>query len=1383
MPYFAKLPNSNESMKPIQYTSPCLQLLNALLWTTAFSLVCLSSVFAQYQTLRFERLTIEDGLPNPSVLDIIQDQQGFMWFGTLSGVVRYDGYEMKVYRPAAFEQDSLPRRNVPKLYMDKSGNIWLGFAFSALWPKLFRYDPALDRFVPYLFDPKKKENPISRGISSIREDRLGRLLVGTWGDGLYAIDLQKEKTGIAPKDLPFRHLLHDLSKGISLPENNAIARDWAEDGEGNLWLPTDDGLCKFTPGEDRFQTFRFSKDTIPLANEFGALFLEKTNTLWIGSVLHGLLTFDIENDQWGKTFQHDPANPFSIADSPVHKIIKAQDGRFWLGMDDALDIYDPGTGRFTHIKDEKHKTWKGVFPHGNALIEDQTGNIWIATWQSGIYKFNPDKDRFHFLKPDGKKLPGVDQFQAECEDDQGFIWLSTEGNGLIRWNRINNSFRQYLNQPGHPNSLSSNNIGNVSQDARGNIWIGTDTALDRMDANGNFRHYHPFPEGYFTKVFITRNQSVWVSGFQSEPGLCVLTDVEKGTFRCYSNQMENLGGVSGLVTFEEDYENRLWLGVNQWGFYRHDPETGSFEHLAKEFGVHDILFDQYGNTWLTTHSAGLKLWDQANQQVVHLTKAQHDQIGITRKILEDGKGFLWLKTPEGIVQFDPRSRKVVRHFNVSNWMPPNQEWYGGGTLKTSKGEFFINSPGGILYFYPDSVRYDSTPPKVVLTEFRISNEIVQPGEGSPLAYHITFTDSINLAHTQNDISLQFAALHFKTPEENRIRFMLENHDQEWRQAGSDRTASYTNLSPGTYHFKVIAANSDGIETGEIKLLTIVIRKPWYMMPWAMAIFIAASLLALFYLRRYELRRQLAKSENKRLHELDEVKTRLYTNITHEFRTPLTLILGVAGQLKAQASEGMKPGLDTIRRHGNKLLDLVNQMLDLAKLESGEMKLHLVQGDVAGFLKYLSESFHSLAKQKNIHLSFESQPDEIMMDYDPERLRQVLVNLLSNAIKFTPEGGKVVMSLTGSEKLLTLGVRDSGAGIRPEDIPYIFDRFYQADASHTRKGEGTGIGLALTREMVNLMGGTISVESEWAKGSVFTVTLPVNRTARIAEAKAAPVSDLAITEVPFENTPDNPETDHHKPLLLLVEDNADVLRYIASCLKGTCQLAFATDGQQGIDKAMELIPDLIISDVMMPVKDGFELCNTLKHDEKTSHIPIILLTAKADVESRIAGLGRGADAYLSKPFHERELLIRVKSLLELRARLQQFYSGFAGLAPAQPSDENLPTDDAERIFLVKAREVVIAHLTVPDFKVTEFARELNMSKTQLYRKMTAVTGQSAHQFILHIQLDHAKKLLLQHHLTISEIAFECGFGDPSYFSRIFKKETGMSPSDYREKGGA
>ncbi len=563
--------------------------------------------------------------------------------------------------------------------------------------------------------------------------------------------------------------------------------------------------------------------------------------------------------------------------------------------------------------------------------------------------------------------------------------------------------------------------------------------------------------------------------------------------------------------------------------------------------------------------------------------------------------------------------------------------------------------------------------------------------------------------------------------------------------------------------------------------------------------------------------QSEKAEALRLKELDEVKTKLYTNITHEFRTPLTVILGMAQQVIEHPKVHLREGLNMIIRNGQNLLTLVNQMLDLSKLESGKLSLYYQQADIVSFLEYIVESFHSLAQNKGVQLHFIPEVEQIIMDFDEVRLQQIVSNILSNAIKFTPEGGHVYVSSDINNDRFILKIKDTGIGITEADLPLIFDRFYQSDGTHTRQGEGTGIGLALTRELVKIMQGTISVESKKGKGSEFEVTFPLLQISNVEEMNQKvpmlttnPIFETAVKKdegfLPALTTQVNKDkiSSIDRPHILIADDNDDVQAYLTACLTNDYVIEIAQNGQECEDLALNNIPDLIVLDVMMPFKDGFEVCKTLKSDERTSHIPIIMLTAKADMDSRLGGLEQGADDYLTKPFNKKELLLRIRNLLELRRQLQQYYiSTFKAslLQDNAPSAENtLPTSGSflkgvekgyrnpsiplvnslENAFVIKVRKAIEAHLDSPDFDVEKLCRHLAMSHSQVHRKLSALTRLSATHFIRYVRLVKAKEMIISSGYSIAAIAMDCGFNDPAYFSRVFKQEFGVTPQGWREK---
>ncbi len=1343
-------------------------------------LLLAQQVSAQFKSLRFDRITIEDGLPNPSAMDILQDSLGFIWISTLSGIVRYDGIAMKTYLPEATTIDSLPSRNIPNLYLDKAGNIWAGFQYSHIWPKLYRYEPATDRFEPYLFKGDTATAPVKRGISFLKEDKLGRLLVGTWGDGLYAVEIYKEAEGVARSDLPFQHFVHNPNDPNSLC-NDAIGKGWATDQNGNIWMPTDECLTKFIPSENRFESFTFTSDTVAFANEFTVTMFEPPSRLWVGTILHGLLVFDTETESFIDQYKHDPEDPWSISPDAVWKIIKTHDGKYWLGVNGRIDLMDPVTRKFTHIKDEFHPDWEPHFHWNNSMIEDKGGNIWIATWQKGVYKYNPDKGQFGYVRPSDLGLEKDEQIVAQYVEPGGSVWFGTLRSGLIRWDKTRGTVEKPFACPSVNADVPCKNPRIVGQDSLGNYWVTSGSSLYKLNSKFEIiASLRPFGTGDI-RATIVKDNELWVSSWEY-PFLCKLQDEKRGSFDCLINMIGNEDFYSSIVKMSEGPEGRIWLGINQEGFHIFDEKSKTIKHYFPEFGVREFLFDEMGQVWLATHSAGLKLFNEADSAIVSLSPAVSKQLGIVSGLQSDRNGLLWMKTPSGIAKFDPQTKEVVSTFQRSLWQKEGEQWYGGGSVKAPEGELFFNSPDGVLYFHPDSINIDQQAPMVVIDGLEILHNKVLPGSDTPLEKEIALTKQLNLRYWQNDLTFHFAALHFKMPSENLISFRLDPFDERWSEPSRVNHAEYNNLPPGNYKLRVKAANSDGVWSEE-KVLNLIIKRAWWTTWWAFLLYAVALFVLLYFIRKYELRQRAAKEEARRLAELDEVKSEFYTNITHEFRTPLTIILGLTEQLKSNATEGMKSTLEIVKRNGWQLLTLVNQILDISKIEAGVLDLNYVQADVIGYLKYLLESFSSLAKQKGIELSFSSDTERLVMDFDAERLQQIIGNLLSNAIKFTSSGGVVQLAAQKEGNFLKITVEDSGIGISSEHHKKIFSRYYQVDqgSTKTKTPTGSGIGLAMTRELVKAMRGKIWVESQVGLGSKFFVLLPITNTAKSDNSirpttgydlpgKAAGTVPVMVKEASVEKL----------PKILLIEDNVDVLNYVTSCLQGRYSIEKALDGKVGVEKALQIIPDLIVSDVMMPELNGYEVCKRLKNDVRTSHIPIILLTAKADSDSRLAGIGEGADAYLVKPFDPKELRLRVRKLLELRKKLQYHYLHVAGV------DTDTPNEKGEALirenkFVENARDLVHTHLADPLFDVSFMCKELGMSRTQLHRKLTSLTGLSANQFIRAVRIKNAQDLLEKTSYSISEIAYQTGFSSPGYFTKVFKAETGKTPKQYRQYG--
>jgi signal transduction histidine kinase/DNA-binding response OmpR family regulator len=731
--------------------------------------------------------------------------------------------------------------------------------------------------------------------------------------------------------------------------------------------------------------------------------------------------------------------------------------------------------------------------------------------------------------------------------------------------------------------------------------------------------------------------------------------------------------------------------------------------------------------------------------------------------------------------------------------------------KNAGGEMFFGSfENGFTMFHPDSIKDNPYIPPVVITAFKRYNTDDAEGIGI-VEKGISAQKAITVSYKDNILSFEFAALSYRNTFKNKYAYKLDGYNDQWIQLGTERRVSFTNLDPGEYTLCVKGSNNDGVWNEEGTSLKIIVTPPWWKTNWAYASYVLLVVGLLYGSRRYDLNRiqlknqlRLEHVEAEKMKELDHLKSRFFANISHEFRTPLTLILGPVEQMRRSEFKGnLQEAYDMILRNGRRLLRLINQLLDLARIEAGRMALQARPENIVSFLKGLTLSFASAAERKRIALSFAAKEESIIVYCDRDKLEKIVSNLLSNALKFTPEGGRVSVQLSvSSEQLLSkqliadhwllITVTDTGPGISKDQLDKIFDRFYQVDASQTREQEGTGIGLALTKELVELHRGEISVHSEVGHGSSFIVRLPLGK----AHLKPEEVANeqLSVTSDQFARFEDResrmedrtagdkqPTTNDQQPptndesIILIVEDNVDVRQYIRQYLEPEFKVIAAVDGVEGLEKALEIIPDLIISDVMMPKRDGNELCRILKNEEKTSHVPIIMLTAKADRDSKVQGLETGADDYLIKPFDSKELLARVHNLINQRRQLRERFSREIVLKP-----QDIAITPKDEVFLNKMKAVVERHLSEEDFDVATLSREVGMSHTQIHRKLKALTNQSVSQFIRSMRLARAVELLKQDAGTVAEIAYQVGFGSQAYFTKCFHEQFGHSPKEYVKK---
>ncbi len=1296
-----------------------------------------------FGTFPFKHISDDVKMPKFRARSALHDRQGFMWFGTEMSLACFNGMETKEYLLRGEELV------VSAIIEDRNGDIWAHVNADLL----MHLDRRNDKITRYHY----RGGPFGR-IRSLEsayfftncmfEDSEGFIWMGT-EDGFRRFDPKAKTFMLFPKHDTYNGWLFEVA-----PQKYMEVRR--------------DGIASFNERNGSI----FSFDTVALMT---SVVRTREGNYWMSTRDEGIFLFDWKT----KTiinYTYTPEDPGNIGNNFVNHLMLDHHQRLWAAVSDVgIQIFDPDKKQFVTL--QRYNPLVHLPTEPIKIFTDRHHGVWVSTFMHGVSHVGTFGKQFrsYAIPTTGRSHAVVARVESFFEREDGTYLFATDGAGVFQGVPDENTYVPlFFHRVDSPHAKRRMKVRFVKEDRRGNIWLVSLAGLE-VFAPGD-------SDGKYFDSF---------AGVIEVDGLGELWRVSPRALMKYNYATESFENKLSLKN--PSASSHLVFGSNHlW--------ITSASHLVYKVDLHSMKIKDSlpAQSWSFDEDNNNNLWLLLGLQGDTLVRYQQDRRVFSdtvildtprdhnrNKIVLDGGGHPWIGTRAGVIEYDPDT-KTLKQYDVSDGLQTNFQ-SSCFPIKNSKGELMFGSPDGYTIFHPDSIKTNPRIPPIFLTGIEIQNTEVEvtnkKDPDSPLSAHINFVKDITLAHHQHDLTFTFAALDYTNPEKNQYKYRLIGYDSDTIETTADqRRATYTNLSPGKYTFWVTGSNNDGIWNPEGTSLQIRIRSPWYWSWWSQMIYLLFIGSVIFWFYRFQLKRQLSINEVGRLRELDQVKSRLYTNITHEFRTPLTIILGIADQLEQKVVGTGREGLQMIKRNGNRLLNLVNQMLDLQKVEANVMPVDLVQSDIVKYLKYLVESFHPYAESKQIDLQFTSYPDSIILDYDPQKIQDILSNLLSNAIKFTPTTGTVLIEcvlLTTEEYKVV--VRDTGAGISPDALPHIFDRFYQSDHSLVRDEEGTGIGLALTKELVKLMGGEISANSILGAGLEFVVTLPVSRQAPHDPDVGKSLPPLRTTyPVAVLSEQEDDHMNDDLPRILIIEDNIDVVSYMRSTLQSGYHLQTTANGKLGVKQAIETIPDLIVSDVMMPEMDGYQVCQALKHNPKTSHIPIILLTAKADTDARLEGLQYGADVYLTKPFLQKELLVRITSLLKQRDRLQSHYRHLYETGTGELGEIPATEVTPESSFIKKVRATIKEHLDDSTFGVDQLCRALAMSSSQLYRKLKAQTGRSAHDIMQTIRLSHGKSLLQRTEDTIAEVAYQCGFSDSEYFSRVFKKEFGTAPSKFRRE---
>jgi len=1392
-------------LKPLSCCSPWLAGI-VLCWVFFFRV----SLLIGQDITHLNHFSTSDGLPSNDIKQVETDREGFVWVNTRGGLARFNGRRFVPFS-ALCPNTSLPDEGLQSLLIDRNSFLW-----SHTNKGLYRV--SLATFEVAFFDKKN-------WVPSC-EDKQGNVWFATESgiarNKTQSVDFQEFSLNIKGK----KNAVSLLSKGrgdlLLLKSDSSIFRfdvnkqvfeqlrlsadmasstlSMASDAAGMLWMSLwygqQRGLVYYDPYEDRILR-RFSADTRGSSTDCNQIFPDG-DQVWLATNSGGLCRYAIQEDQF-YGYPADDKNANGFLDDQLADVVKDIFGNLWIAS--PIMLYRaPARLQTTELLSHDPYNPNSLIARPAKAVHLLTDTLLAIGTMKGISLYNRHKKSFLNLHlPQYNNNPYNDQINAFASNQDGSFWAGTWA-GLFRLHNRNGSILEYYvttSNAGenHPEHLKKKGLGAVRRlfkDRSGPLWVVSfGNQLSRIAGSAQARQFD-----YFKTLIPDEN---------------TLND----RVECFLDLNERdllLGTFDGLVRY--DRANNAF-----------QPFPLAFPGLEGPVKITSLARSHTGDVLLIANGQPFRVhWENTGAAAERIT-SQMD-LSHSLHIIEDNTGTVWITQENGSTQIDG-AKGWSRFFDAQHYLRDNTFAIRPPIIpaKDRDGNLYFGGSQGVTVLNPSAFSLNAlASPLVKITAITVN------GNAFATDSSITRMRDLTLSWKQNNLSFVFSVLNSTVPELSRYAYRL--NDGALVQLGTQSQVNFSGLPSGTYQLLVKAANSDGVWDENGITLRIVIRPPWWRSTVAYLFYALLLGAAAFWGYRFQLRQKLAEQETRQLREMDDFKSRFFTNISHEFRTPLTVILGVTEQLQ-NAGDGLTQsqlnnmtqhqpilnsnGLHMIKRNSQNLLRLINQILDLAKMEAGKLSLQLEQADMVAFGRYIIESLHSLAEMKGITLHFEPEADELWMDFDLEKMQSVLFNLLSNALKFTPEGGLVYLKIARTEQseqpMCRITVRDTGVGIPPENIGRIFERFYRVEevspptSLQNEAGEsphtiqkaagtsGTGIGLAFTRELVRLLRGDISVKSLPGEGAVFEVTLPVSTAAPKADQTPDHLRIRSLQEAGLDHAVPqaaNQEsrhetTDEAVPLLLIVEDNDDVRLYLRACLSEQYRILEVRNGQEGIEMAMEHTPDLIVSDVMMPKKDGFELCQTLKHDERTSHIPVVLLTAKASVESRIAGLSRGADAYLSKPFHRKELLLTIANLLHARRLMQERLRTLLLAAQAAPTTASTPPVIApemlavleiEDVFVQKMRRYVEDNMGNTDLSMDELSRAMTMSYQNLHRKLAALTKLSPVQFIRTIRLQKAMLLLKSTQLSIGDIAFEVGFSDPKYFSRVFTEEFGKPPSAVR-----
>jgi signal transduction histidine kinase/ligand-binding sensor domain-containing protein/DNA-binding response OmpR family regulator len=1325
--------------------------LTALLLTNAFFLFPNES-----NGKHFSQISSQQGLSHSTVISIAQDKNDIMWFATFDGLNRYDGYAFKVYRNERGNDNSLMHDVLRTTFLDADGLLWIGNKGG-----LSRYVSERDNFKNY---PCPVENDQVAEVNAILEFDNAHLLVGT-ETGLMLFNKKEERFVELQQVTTLKKQVQSLAK-----QSN------------NYLIGTVDGLYVYNSARKYLSTVHNAFD----GKIIQAILPQSDSKIWIGTEGAGLYLLNLTTGEV-KNFRHNPSNPNSLSSDYIRSLAFDAQFNLWIGTFNALSIMSNGGDKFSNYYHNPTQESSISQNSIRSIYMDTQGGMWLGSYYGGINYYHPLKNKFEHIQQNPYTRSLSDKvISCIVEDEEGRMWIGANDMGINVYNPKNGRF-DYFTRSNTP-TLTSNNIKAflLSKD-RKSIYVGTHGGGLLLMNKAN---------GQCTRIAGSSVSINDVYALTYDPAGTIWIGTLSGLFR-YNESSGNLQGVSisgmgspQVLFLKIDSQNRIWIGGEKSLGILKSPEaklkvfhSGDYNGSVINSAINCIFEDSKKRIWIGTRG-GLNLYNEEGKFKL-FSKEDGLPGNMIYGMLEDSFGRLWISTNDGISCFTPETDTFRNYSEADGLLFSQFNMYS--FCQSRSGLMYFGGINGITTFYPELLIDNPHTPLPKIGKIMIQNKEVHPfDETGILTNNILETKKIRLKANQSSLTIEFFVSNYLAGKHNTFAYKLEGIDKTWNQRTDNRQVTYTNLRPGKYVFKVKAANNDGKWNEETTELEIRVLPHWWQTWWAILLFMIISGVIVWFMMRFINQRRAMNEqlraeriEKEKMEEVNQMKTRFFINISHEFRTPLTLILSPLQDIIERTSDKwQRSQLTHIQRNTNKLLHLVNQLMDYRRAELGFFELRVSKTNAKNQVLEICNLFEKLAKRKKISYIIEDIVSDKEFLIDSNYLEIILSNLLSNAFKFTPEEGKIVVRIEEDINYFILEVEDTGCGIPVDKQTLIFDRFYQVDNDYV----GTGIGLSLIKRLVDLHHGKIEVKSQPGEGSTFTVYIPQNE-----EVYEHLEIEMHQTEIPKtakhknldfildDTTAD--ETVNVEPVtksetLLIVEDNAEVTEYLTDRLSKSYNIYTAANGAEALEVLKDREVDLVLTDVMMPVMDGVKLCKAIKQNIKTCHIPVIILSARSNTEDQLQGLEVGADDYLPKPFTYSVLKVKIQNMLKSRRRSLEHYSKSLEVEP-----EKITFNVMDEELLKKAMKIVIDNLDNSEFSTDIFCAEMGMSRSNLHLKLKAITGESTIDFIKKIRFNEACKLLLNGRYNVAEVSTMVGFNTPSYFATSFKKYFGCLPTDY------